>query len=109
MHKRKNRIKREKKTVSLMIAIYCRHIHRNKNICDDCSHLHDYAMKRLDTCKYGIDKPTCNKCPVHCYRKIEREQIRRVMRFAGPKMLFSHPILALFHLYYEKFEKSPLL
>jgi hypothetical protein len=26
-----------------------------------------------------------------------REAIRTVMRFAGPRMLLSHPILALFH------------
>jgi hypothetical protein len=27
-----------------------------------------------------------------------REQVRRVMRFAGPRMLFRHPYLAFMHL-----------
>jgi hypothetical protein len=27
-----------------------------------------------------------------------RELIRRVMRYAGPRMLLKHPILAVFHL-----------
>jgi hypothetical protein len=27
-----------------------------------------------------------------------RERIRQVMRYAGPRMLFNHPILSVFHL-----------
>jgi hypothetical protein len=30
-----------------------------------------------------------------------RERIRKVMRYAGPRMLYTHPVLALFHLFHS--------
>jgi len=35
---------------------------------------------------------------VHCYAPEMREKIKEVMRYAGPRMLLSHPILAIAHL-----------
>lgn len=94
-----NRIERERITVIKMIELYCKlNHHTNGKICSDCYSLSDYAMKRLDNCPYDEDKPTCKNCPVHCYRKYEREKIREIMRFSGPKMLFRHPYLAIMHL-----------
>ena len=40
----------------------------------------------------------CKNCPVHCYKPEMREQIRIVMRWAGPRMLFYKPIAAIKHL-----------
>ena len=37
-------------------------------------------------------------CPTHCYAPKEREQIRRIMRWAGPRMFFYSPINAIRHL-----------
>ena len=37
-------------------------------------------------------------CPIHCYAKAEREQMREVMRHSGPRMLLRHPVLAIRHL-----------
>ena len=42
-------------------------------------------------------KSTCGKCLVHCYQPQMRENVKKVMRYAGPRMLFHHPILALQH------------
>ncbi|GAB4373844.1 MAG: nitrous oxide-stimulated promoter family protein [Spirochaetales bacterium] len=58
----------------------------------------DYALNRLESCRFGEDKPTCSRCPVHCYRSDMRERIRAVMRYAGPRMLVYHPLLAILHL-----------
>lgn len=94
------RIAREKKTIAAMINIYCGSHHDDRTVpCAECSKLLDYAYCRLDRCPFGEEKNTCNECPVHCYRRDRREQIREVMRFAGPRMLLRHPILALFHWY----------
>ena len=38
------------------------------------------------------------RCPVHCYRPGMREAVREVMRYAGPRMVVRHPVLALRHL-----------
>lgn len=90
---------REKRTVEAMIRLYCRgHHDAGDELCPECRDLADYARTRLDRCPFREAKPTCAKCPVHCYRPDMRERIRAVMRYAGPRMLYRHPALALLHL-----------
>ncbi len=91
------RLAREWKTVSAMLRIYCRDQHGGA-FCTDCQELSRYVSLRLDRCRFGADKPTCAKCPVHCYQRDRREQIKVVMRYAGPRMLWEHPRLSLWHL-----------
>ena len=67
-------------------------------LCEQCASLLDYAFRKLDRCVFGADKPVCAKCPIHCYKPEMRERIQRVMRYAGPRMLLSHPVLAVGHL-----------
>ena len=96
-----DRLTEEKKVVGLMIRMYCRHKEHNKQLCSQCSELLSYAIGRLDRCKFGISKPTCKNCPVHCYRKEMRERIRTIMRWSGPRMLLYHPLAAIRHLWRE--------
>lgn len=58
----------------------------------------DYARKRLRLCPFQDKKPTCSKCSIHCYAPGKSEQIKAIMRYSGPRMLLSHPILALHHI-----------
>jgi hypothetical protein len=92
------RLKRERRTIAAMIAIYCRDHHRGRGLCVACAALDAYAGERLDRCVYGLEKPTCVNCPIHCYKREKREAVREVMRYAGPRMLARHPILAITHL-----------
>lgn len=93
------RLRREWQTITAMLKIYCGNHHRSRgNLCGECQALLDYATVRLERCRFGVEKPTCAKCPVHCYLPKQREQIKEVMRYAGPKMLWRHPILSVFHL-----------
>ena len=94
------RLRRERSTIRAMISIYCRDLHGGSaaGLCADCAALQGYALLRLDKCTFQQDKPTCVKCPVHCYKKDMREKVRVVMRYAGPKMLLRHPVLAVRHL-----------
>ena len=93
------RARRELETVRVMIALFCRAHHKaHGGLCPECNELFLYASERIARCPYGSDKPTCQKCPIHCYKRDRREQIREVMRFAGPKMALRHPLLALWHL-----------
>ncbi len=80
-----------------MIHIYCRDQHEG-DLCPDCQALMSYVNLRLDRCRFGEDKPTCARCPVHCYQRDRREQIKAVMRYAGPRMLWEHPWLSVCHL-----------
>ena len=43
-------------------------------------------------------KTFCANCKVHCYKPEMRQQMRAVMRYAGPRMLLTHPILVLRHM-----------
>ena len=81
-----------------MIGIFCRGQHgTGKELCAECSELLEYAYERLGRCPFGEDKPTCAKCPVHCYKRSMREKAVGVMRYAGPRMAYRHPLLALSH------------
>jgi hypothetical protein len=91
------RLEREWQTIERMIGIYCRDHHQHGDLCTECQSLLDYATVRLDRCQFGAEKPTCAKCPVHCYQKARREQVRVVMRYAGPRMLWEYPLLSLRH------------
>lgn len=101
IHRMMGRIEEEKKTIGLMIRLYCRRYEKNENLCKACTKLLRYAEVRLDRCKFGESKPTCKKCPIHCYKPEMREQIRKVMRWAGPRMMRYHPIEAIKHLMRE--------
>ena len=125
------RIEEEKKVVELMIRLYCRKKEGHATLCPECTFLLQYARHRLDHCHYNRppkggqgklsthgckpsghgcepqkaqeSKPTCKKCPIHCYRSDMKERIRVVMRWAGPRMMFYHPMAAAKHLLREMF------
>lgn len=121
------RVRREQRTVALMIAMYCRAgrhgaaprgvsapdagaatgaapaaaaaaMPATPSLCPACAALAEYSRGRVELCHFGEDKPTCSRCPVHCFRPEMREQIRAVMRHSGPRMTLRHPHLAVRHL-----------
>ena len=92
------RLAREWKTMTTMVRIYCRdHHHPPTELCPECGKFLAYANARLERCRYGPEKPTCAKCPVHCYQRERREQVRVMMRYAGPRMIREHPVMSLRH------------
>lgn len=104
------RFERERRTVAAMIAVYCRahHAPGPGAMCADCADLEAYTRLRLEKCPYGETKPTCANCPIHCYQPHRREQVRRVMAFAGPRMIWRHPILAVRHMLDGRRKAPPL-
>jgi hypothetical protein len=93
-----NRIDREAKTLQTMFRMYCCKQHDiQTGLCQDCQELQDYALDRLKRCPYQEGKTTCAQCPLHCYKADMRARIKIVMRFAGPRMLLTHPVLAIRH------------
>lgn len=93
------RVRRELHTLRTMIGMYCRARHGTRESpCAACGLLWSYAKERIDRCPLRDDKPTCLRCPIHCFRPEMRDRIRAVMRYAGPRMAWRHPILAALHL-----------
>lgn len=94
------RLEREYRTMQCMVEIYCADHHGRTRgaLCPDCAEFLGYAGRRLEKCPYGEGKPVCAKCPIHCYKRTQREQAREIMRYAGPRMVLRHPWLSLTHL-----------
>ena len=91
-----------------MVGMYCTRFHdgsKNK-LCDECEEFLGYAQRRLAKCPYEEKKPTCTNCPIHCYKKAQKERATEIMRYAGPRMLSRHPYLAITHIL-DGFRKAP--
>lgn len=92
------RIAREQRTMAAMMHLWCRRQHGTRGVlCAGCADLLQYAHARLAHCPFGEAKSTCARCPVHCYKADRREAVRMVMRWAGPRMAWRHPVLAIRH------------
>uniref|UniRef100_UPI0040293CD1 nitrous oxide-stimulated promoter family protein n=1 Tax=Collinsella intestinalis TaxID=147207 RepID=UPI0040293CD1 len=119
----KRKREREQEIVSQMIALYCKGNHsahrsapprerggemqqvrkgaalrERRDLCPECTELEAYAHARSEHCPFMEEKTFCSNCTVHCYRPEMRERIRTVMRYAGPRMLFHHPVMAIRHM-----------
>lgn len=81
-----------------MASIYCAGQGHGKAPCESCSAIIDYAEKRIDACRFGDEKGWCSQCSVHCFKPEVREEVRKIMRYAGPRMLLYSPIEAVRHL-----------
>ena len=100
----------EKEMVTEMIALFCHKKHHTKRgqMCPDCRALSDYACLRSDKCPFMETKTFCSNCKVHCYKPEMRQKIKEVMRFSGPRIMFSHPISATRHVFLTLKEKKRL-
>ena len=99
--------------VTELIQLYCHDKHKGrsknaKNMCSECQALDAYAQSRIRQCPFMTSKTFCSNCKVHCYDPEEREAIRQVMRYAGPRLLLKRPILVIHHLWLEFLEKRAL-
>ncbi len=94
------RLARELKTITAMVKIYCRKNHNcpKGTVCQSCADFLEYAQKRLARCPFKEQKPACGNCTIHCYKKEMQARARKIMRYAGPRMIWHHPSMALYHL-----------
>lgn len=68
------------------------------HLCDECEEFLRYAEKRTAFCQQ-TPKPFCSTCSIKCYSHRMEEYSRKVMRYSGPRSLFSrHFLLALRHI-----------
>jgi len=66
-------------------------------VCAECADLLTYAEQRRALCPKD-PKPFCSHCDTHCYKPAMREQMRDVMRYAGPRSMFhGHAIDGIKH------------
>ena len=100
------RLLRKTKTLRLMVQMYCERIHHHNHyqpkLCPECEETINYALEKSQKCPYKEKASVCETCKIHCYQKEKQEKMKKIMRFSGPKMIFHHPILAIWHLLDKK-------
>lgn len=112
----------EKRLIPTMVRIYCKGNHKakrkeegikGKDVCSDCKELTEFAEYRLEKCPFKKNKGFCSFCKIHCYKAKPqyREEMQKVMKYAGPRMLFTHPVFSISHVvqliqYKKKIEKE---
>ncbi len=91
---------KEQRTVEFMIGIYCHGNHKTKGreLCPECRELAEYARARVEHCPHMETKTFCSSCKTHCYKPEMREKIRKVMKYAGPRMIIYSPKMVIMHL-----------
>lgn len=104
-----NRIKRDEKTVMAMACMYChghRHIRKpGSPLCPDCTKVIEYAQERTRRCPQQ-HRGTCDTCTIQCYKPSMRAEIKSIMAYSGPRMLFKHPVMAIRHLLKKRTTKG---
>ena len=100
------RLEKDLRTLALFIELYCRSKHRDRvhsrvtlkthdvetiargplHLCDDCQKLLAHSFVMRTRCPLN-PKPSCKKCPDHCYAPHYRTRIREVMRYSGRRLV----------------------
>ena len=87
-----SKVEKDLKVLEKFIQVYCetKHSTRGKpdprELCEECSKTLDYSIHRREVCPLD-PKPTCKKCPTHCFAPFYRQRIRQVMRFSGMHLI----------------------
>lgn len=87
----------EEAVLQKMVEIYCKK-HHGQSLCPACQTLYQYAVKRNDGCPRKAEKTFCSSCPIHCYAPKMRTEMRKVMAYAGPRMMLYAPKLVVAHM-----------
>lgn len=95
----KNNIPKEKENMKKTFGIYCNKHHGTKNekLCPKCTALLATVMTKMNKCPYGITKPICDRCEIHCFGEKQTREFLEIMRSTGTGMFFRHPIMAIKH------------
>ena len=100
MKKEPNIITREKKMVVAMVKTFCENHHNTRNsLCPNCVKIQEYAINRLENCRFQEKKPVCGRCGLKCYNTKFKDNTEKVFRYSGPRMFFQHPILGIQHIF----------
>ncbi|WP_455520983.1 nitrous oxide-stimulated promoter family protein [Parvimonas micra] len=89
---------REKKVISEMVKLYCRKNHKKRELCDECKEVLNYSLKRIDNCQCVETKLFCSSCKFSLYSPRDKEKVKQIMKFSGPRILFHHPLLVISHM-----------
>lgn len=82
----------------MIVLYYHKHYHQ-VGLCDICQELEKYIHIRSDKYPFREIKTFC--C-VHCFQPKMREQIKKVIRYSGVRLIFTHLFLSVSHIKRER-------
>ncbi len=93
----------EKELITIMIKLYNKKKLGQKQLTKEMQELLDYSYLRIENCphrkkNFNGKKPFCSCCTIQCYKADMKQDMVEVMKFSGPRMIFSHPIVSIEHL-----------
>ena len=92
---------KDRKTLEAIGRIYCSAHHGDAKdaagLCASCRETVDATLERTVACPFNHEG-NCEDCKVHCQRGEAQDRIRRMMRYAAPRMAFRHPLMTLDYL-----------
>ena len=90
-------VDKDRRTLEAIGHIYCAAHHEGEKdaagLCPDCRNTIDATLQRATDCPFGHEH-NCQDCTVHCQRGEAQERIQEIMRYAAPRMMYKHPIMA---------------
>lgn len=89
-------------TMEAIGKIYCRGHHKDRQrdsvlLCPECRSVIEETLKRTEACPNG-HVGNCQDCDIKCQRGEAQENIRHIMRYAAPRMVFRHPVMTVKYL-----------
>ncbi len=69
-------------------------------LCPACSAFMEYAVSRRLKCPLEAEKPSCKHCRIHCYAPQQRELVKRIMAWAGRRMIMRGRLDYLWHYFF---------
>jgi hypothetical protein len=94
-----DRLAKDEKILRTFIHVYCKKEHGAKSLCEECSDVLDYSLKRLQKCPLS-PKPMCKDCTVHCYKPYYRNKIKTIMKKVGITLILRGRLDLVWHYFF---------
>jgi len=67
--------------------------------CKTCLDFLRYAIERRLNCPV-TENPNCKHCQIHCYRAGHRDEVRKIMRYSGKRLIMRGRLDLLWHYFF---------
>lgn len=97
-----DKVTKDRATMEAIGSIYCRGNHDGSSrgsdaMCPECRKVIEATLERAAACPYGHEG-NCEDCATHCQRGDAQREIKRIMRYAAPRMAVRHPLMTATYL-----------
>lgn len=89
----------DRRTLEAMGLIYCYAHHPEGakdgiGLCPSCRDAVEAVLRKTSSCPHE-HKINCQDCDIKCQRAGDIEQVRAIMGYAAPRMIYRHPIMTI--------------